>query len=355
MYGRIVIGCCAIFVALAGTGGIFGSAGAPAPPAASAVSAPSGPHPMHLVIPPGFPQNVTVFDNNPLTEEGFALGRKLFYDGRLSRDGNFPCASCHQPFAAFSTYDHTFSHGFDNSFTTRNAPGLFNLAWETSFHWDGGVNHLEVQPLSPLTAPNEMAEDLGNVLRKLGADTAYHRMFKAAFGSDSINSQRMLKALAQFTGSLVSAGSKYDLYKQGKATFNEIEVSGYNIYKAKCASCHPEPLFTDGSFRNNGLTINSLGDLGRMRITGNQNDSLKFKVPSLRNLLLTYPYMHDGRFVNLQQVLDHYSGGIVQSLTLDPLLKEGIPLSAQQKGDLLVFLSDLTDYAFTKDPRYGPQ
>lgn len=261
MYGRIVIGCCAILIALAGV-------------------APGGPHPMHLVIPPGFPQNVTVFDNNPLTEEGFALGRKLFYDGRLSRDGNFPCASCHQPFAAFSTYDHTFSHGFDNSFTTRNAPGLFNLAWETSFHWDGGVNHLEVQPLSPLTAPNEMAEDLGNVLRKLGADTAYHRMFKAAFGSDSINSQRMLKALAQFTGSLISAGSKYDLYKQGKATFNEIEVSGYNIYKTKCASCHPEPLFTDGSFRNNGLTINSLGDRGRMRITGDRNDSLKFKVPS---------------------------------------------------------------------------
>ena len=117
-------------------------------------------------------------------------------------------------------------------------------------------------------------------------------------------------------------------------------------------TCHPEPLFTDGTFRNNGLSLNALGDIGRMRITGLREDSLKFKVPSLRNLLLTYPYMHDGRFVNLQQVLDHYTVGIVQSPTLDPLLKRGIPLTEQQKGDLLVFLSDLTDYSFTKDPRY---
>jgi cytochrome c peroxidase len=309
---------------------------------------------MPLVVPPGFPADVTVFDHNPLTREGFALGRKLFYDGRLSKDGNFPCASCHQPFAAFSTYDHTFSHGFNNSFTTRNAPALFNLAWERSFHWDGGINHLEVQPLSPITAPNEMAEDLGDVLKKLDADPEYRRMFRDAFGTDSIDSQRLLKALAQFTGSLISAGSKYDLYKQGKAAFNEIELSGYAIYKTRCATCHPEPLFTDGSFRNNGLSLNSLGDVGRMGITGNRADSLKFKVPSLRNLLLTYPYMHDGRFVNLQQVLDHYTGGIVPSPTLDPLLKGGVPLSGQQKGDLLVFLSDLTDYAFTRDPRYGP-
>jgi len=311
-----------------------------------------GPELMPLAIPPGFPAITSVFDHNPVTKEGFALGRKLFYDGRLSKDGNFPCASCHQSFAAFATYDHTFSHGFNNSFTRRNAPGLFNLAWQKSFHWDGGVVHLEVQPLSPLTEPGEMAEDLGNVLRKLAADTAYHRMFAAAFGNDSINSQHLLNALAQFTGSIVSAGSKYDQYKQGKAAFNEIELSGYSIYKTRCATCHPEPLFTDGTFRNNGLSLNALGDIGRMRITGLREDSLKFKVPSLRNLLLTYPYMHDGRFVNLQQVLDHYTVGIVQSPTLDPLLKRGIPLTEQQKGDLLVFLSDLTDYSFTKDPRY---
>jgi cytochrome c peroxidase len=312
------------------------------------------PHPMPLVIPPGFPSDITVFDRNPPTQEGFALGRKLFYDGRLSKDGNFPCASCHQPFAAFSTYDHTFSHGFNNTFTTRNAPGLFNLAWSKSFHWDGGVNHLEVQPLSPLTLSNEMAETLADVLTKVNADTAYHRMFEAAFGTDSITSARLLKALAQFTGSIVSAGSKYDLYTQGKATFNEIELNGYAVYKTKCATCHPEPLFTDGTFRNNGLTLNTLGDVGRMGITGLRGDSLKFKVPTLRNLLLTYPYMHDGRFVNLSQVLEHYVNGIVSGPTLDPLLRDGISMTPSQQQDLIVFLSDLTDYAFTKDPRYGP-
>jgi cytochrome c peroxidase len=323
------------------------------PTSAPTVATGPGPVPYPLIIPPGFP-STKLFDHNPRTLEGFQLGRALFYDGRLSRDGNFSCASCHQPFAAFSTYDHTFSHGFHDQFTTRNAPALFNLAWVTSFDWDGGINHLEVQPLSPLGAPNEMASSLQEALVRVQADTAYHRMFKEAFGTDSINSERLLKALAQFTGSLVSAGSKYDLYRQGKATFNSIELSGYAIYQQKCANCHPEPLFTDGSYRNNGLSLNSEGDVGRMRITGAGEDSLKFKVPSLRNLLLTAPYMHDGRFVNLHQVLDHYTKGILKGPTLDPVLKKGISLTPSQQEDLLVFLSDLTDYGFTRDPRFGP-
>ena len=161
------------------------------------------PTPLQLKIPAGWPKPSTnIFANNPLTEEGFQLGRKLFYDGRLSKDGNFACASCHQQFAAFATYDHDFSHGFHDQFTTRNAPPLFNLAWSTLYHWDGGVNHIEVQALSPMTAPNEMAENIDSVLKKLRKDTSYQRMFKAAFGSNLINSQRMLKALAQFVGSL---------------------------------------------------------------------------------------------------------------------------------------------------------
>jgi cytochrome c peroxidase len=312
----------------------------------------AGPTPYPLDIPPGFPPT-RLFDHNPRTQEGFQLGRRLFYDGRLSKDGNFSCATCHQPFAAFSTYDHTFSHGFHDQFTTRNAPALFNLAWVNSFDWDGGINHLEVQPLSPLSAPNEMASSLAEALERVKADTAYHRMFKAAFGTDSINSERLLKALAQFTGSLVSAGSKYDLYKQGKATFTSIEAHGYAVYQQKCATCHPEPLFTDGTYRNNGLDLNAEGDIGRMRITGAPEDSLQFKVPSLRNVLLTAPYMHDGRFVNLQQVLDHYTKGIIQGPTLDPELKKGISLNPSEKEDLLIFLSDLTDYRFTRDPRFG--
>ena len=224
-----------------------------------------------LVMPKGWPKPPTdIFANNPLTEEGFQLGRKLFYDGRLSRDGNFSCASCHQQFAAFATYDHDFSHGFDNSFTSRNAPGLFNIAWRKELHWDGGVNHIEMQALAPLTATNEMAETLENVLKKLKADTAYGRMFKAAFYDGVINSQHLLKALAQFTGSIQSYNTKYDKVKRGEDSFSVSEKMGYQTFPgANCNNCHKEPLFTDNSFRNNGLRSNEkLHDKGRMAITG---------------------------------------------------------------------------------------
>ena len=165
---------------------------------------PFNPTYLNLAIPAGWPQPpADIFANNLLTEEGFQLGKKLFYDGRLSKDGNFPCASCHQQFAAFATYDHDFSHGFDNAFTTRNAPGTFNLAWMTKMHWDGGINHIEVQPLAPITAPNEMAEKIDSVLAKLRNVAEYKTMFKAAFGDEEINSQRMLKAMAQFMGSII--------------------------------------------------------------------------------------------------------------------------------------------------------
>lgn len=308
-----------------------------------------------LTIPDGWPAPGNIFADNPLTEQGFQLGKKLFYDGKLSRDGNFPCASCHQQFAAFATFDHDFSHGYNNSFTTRNAPGLFNLAWETSFHRDGGINHLEVQPLAPITAINEMAETMENVIAKLKADADYPVLFKAAFGSTDINSQRLLKALAQFTGSILSYNSKYDKVRNGEEVFTASELSGYNIFKAKCNVCHQEPLFTDHSLRNNGLSVNSfLNDYGRMNITGNSNDSLKFKVPSLRNVALTFPYMHDGRFYSLSSVIDHYRTGIITTQpTLDPLLINRIPLSATEKNNLLIFLNTLTDNSLAEDPRFS--
>ncbi|HQW84066.1 MAG TPA: cytochrome c peroxidase [Ferruginibacter sp.] len=307
-------------------------------------------------IPAGWPiPPIDIFADNPLTEQGFQLGKKLFYDGRLSKDGNFPCGSCHQQFAAFVTYDHDFSHGFNNAFTTRNAPALFNLAWMPKLHWDGGINHLEVQPLAPITAPNEMAETIDNVLNKLKADTAYPRMFYAAYGNADITSQRMLKALAQFMGTIVSNNSKYDKVKRGEATFTAAEESGYNIFKAKCETCHKEPLFTDNSFRNNGLAVNSfLKDYGRMRITNDKNDSLKFKVPSLRNVMLTFPYMHDGRLYSLGQVIDHYRFGIITSQpTLDPLLINRIAITNAEKNDLLYFLNTLTDSDMTNNPRFS--
>lgn len=307
-------------------------------------------------IPEGWPKPpVDIFAKNRLSEQGFQLGKKLFYDGRLSKDGNFPCASCHQQFAAFASYDHDFSHGFDNTFTTRNAPPLFNLAWMPKLHWDGGINHIEVQPLSPITAPNEMAESLDSVLYKLKKDTAYPKLFKAAFGSSEISSQRMLKALAQFTGSIVSANSKYDKVQRGEATFTYSEQNGYNLFKAKCAACHKEPLFTDNSFRNNGMDINPyLNDIGRMRITGNMSDMLKFKVPSLRNVMVTFPYMHDGRFYSLGAVIDHYRTGIITTLpTLDSLLVNRIAITDREKNDLIYFLGTLTDTTMTKNPRFA--
>jgi len=314
-----------------------------------------GPQPLRLKIPKGWPAPTAIFRHNPLTKEGFELGRKLFYDGRLSKDGNFSCASCHQPFAAFATLDHDFSHGFNNSLTKRNAPALFNLAWMRSLHWDGSIPNLEIQPLHPLTAPDEMAENVDSVLKKLRADTAYKRLFKAAFGSSLINQPRMLKALAQFTGSILSCSSKYDRVMAGKEKFTQSELQGYQVFKNQCNNCHREPLFTDNSFRNNGLPPDPAhNDPGRMGFTGNAKDSLIFKVPSLRNLYLTYPYMHDGRFLTLQQVLEHYRKGIdIQQPTLDRLLKTRLPISPREEVDLLAFLFTLTDETLANNPRFA--
>lgn len=311
---------------------------------------------LEFKIPPGWPKPpIDIFANNRLSEEGFQLGRKLFYDGRLSKDGNFPCASCHQQFAAFANFEHDLSHGFNNSFTKRNAPALFNLAWMTDLHWDGAINHIEVQPLAPLTAPNEMAENIDSVIRKLRADSVYPGMFKAAFGTTEINTQRMLKAMAQFTGSIISCNSKYDRVKLGKAEFTPNELNGYNTFREKCSGCHKEPLFTDNSFRNNGMPLNIYSnDIGRMKISGDRRDSLKFKVPSLRNIALTFPYMHDGRFTAISQVIDHYISGIqVDQPTLDSLLKKRLPMSIRDKNNLIYFLYTLTDSVLIRDPRFS--
>ncbi|TAD86127.1 MAG: cytochrome-c peroxidase [Bacteroidetes bacterium] len=302
------------------------------------------------MVPKGFPNTVYNFAQNPLTEQGIALGRKLFYDGLLSKDGNFPCASCHQQVAAFGTFDHNLSHGINNSHTLRNAPPLQNLAWYSTFHADGGVLNLDVQPLSPITNPIEMGETLDGVMKKLSASATYRSMFNAAFGSETINTQRLSFALSQFMLTMVSANSKYDQVKDGKATFTLPESLGYDIFKQKCASCHVEPLFTDQSFRNAGFSIDSSNsDVGRMLITRKSSDSLKFKVPSLRNVLVSFPYAHDGRVVDLLTMLEHYNRGVVTSPTLDPQLRGGIVLSNFEKGQLVAFLGTLTDTAFLRN------
>ncbi len=312
------------------------------------------PTPVKFTVPKGWPKPVYDFSKNSLTAEGIALGRKLFYDGRLSRDGNFSCGSCHQQFGAFNTYDHNLSHGFNNSLTNRNAPGLFNLAWQREFMWDGGINHLDLQPMAPITAENEMAETIDNVISKLRTDAVYSKMFKAAFGDETINYMRMGKAMSQFLLQLVSSNSKYDKVMRGEATFILPEQLGYEIFQKKCAACHAEPFFTDFSYRNTGMTADPIGnDIGRMKITGNRNDSLKFRVPSLRNVAITFPYGHDGRFFSLSNVFEHYRKNMVADANTDSLVRKKLVLSNYEIGQLTAFLYALTDSAFLKDARFA--
>ena len=304
-------------------------------------------------IPEGFPPPVYNFEDNPLSEEGFELGRKLFYDARLSIDNLHPCSSCHEQVAGFGTFEHDRSHGVFNSHTLRNAPVLFNLNWSNSFHWDGEFASLKDEAAQPINGHIEMGENFEGVINKIKDDKDYQERFKKVFHYPFIRPEFILKALAQFTGSLVSANSKYDRFKKGTVAFTAAESRGYQLYKLNCASCHPEPMFTDYSIRNIGLPAdNFLNDFGRMRITGKKEDSLKFKVPTLRNTYVSSNYMHDGRFNTLLQCINHYRNNVQQSPTLDPLLTGGIPLTDTQADDLTIFLRALTDSVFLKNPRF---
>lgn len=307
-------------------------------------------------VPQGWPQPVYTFANNALTQAGFELGRKLFYDTRLSRDNTISCASCHQQFAAFSHLDHPVSHGINNLLGIRNAPSLFNIAWQKSFFWDGGVNSIELQPVNPIQNPVEMDMTIPEVITKLNADNTYKSMFSKAFGNDTVNSQRMLRAMAQFMASMVSANSRYDKYVRGESggTLSTQELHGLSLFREKCTACHTEPLFTDNSFRNNGLSLDpNLNDSGRARITGEQQDKYKFKVPSLRNVALSAPYMHDGRITSLDGVLEHYRNGVYQWPNVDSLLRNNISMSDQDKDDIISFLKTLTDDTFIHDTRFS--
>lgn len=306
-------------------------------------------------VPQGFPAPTYDFSLNPVTVDGFKLGRKLFYDPLLSSDNTISCGSCHQQFVAFAHSEHQISHGVGGLLGTRNAPGLWNLAWHNEFMWDGGIPHMDVQPLGPIENPVEMGETIANVVAKLEASSVYPDLFKSAFGSDTITTQRIMLAISQFQGLMISDNSKYDQVMRGEATFTQQEQYGLATFRSKCASCHTEPLFTDRIYHNNGLAPEpTILDAGRMMITGNPSDSMKFKTPSLRNIAVTGPYMHDGRFTTLTQCLNHYSGGnLYQSATLDPALTTGIPLTATEKADLIAFLGTLTDYTLIEDPKFA--
>jgi cytochrome c peroxidase len=311
--------------------------------------------------PSNFPAMVYGLAKNPPDAATFELGRRLFYDPQLSSSGTVSCGSCHQSFAAFAHPGQRLSPGVAGQPGTRNAPALQNLRWRQNFMADGGVLGLELQALAPLTDAHEMNLPLAAALAKLNANAEYRRRFAAIYGPGQIDTPQFLRALAQFTASFTSATARYDKYVRHEADgeLSPREVSGLAIFRAKCSSCHATDLFTDESFRNNGLDRTFPHDSGRAHITSRATDRGRFKVPSLRNVAVTAPYMHDGRFGTLAQVLAHYDHGVQPSATLDPALRPsngrlGIPLSAQEQADLLAFFTTLTDKDFLTDSRLQP-
>lgn len=305
-------------------------------------------------IPANFPQPVYDFSKNPLSSEKAELGRALFYDNILSKNNTISCASCHSNYNAFAHTDHALSHGIYDSIGTRNAPPLINLAWQPAFMWDGAINHLDMQALAPIQNKIEMDENISHIVKKLQASSIYPAMYYRAYHDSIITGEHTLKALSAFMLTLISAGSKYDSVQNGKAQFSVQEKSGYSIFSKHCAVCHTEPLFTNYTFQNNGLRTDPLiNDKGRMGITKNPDDSLKFKVPTLRNIEYTFPYMHDGRFKRLSEVIRHYTGGIVAGPTLSTHLQTPILLSSNDQVDLISFLLTLSDKEFIFNSKHA--
>lgn len=324
------------------------------------------PTPLALNIPALFEQNIippVIPSNNPQTEEGVALGKKLFYDNILSGNQTQACASCHAPQNAFT--DNTpLSDGIDGNFGTRNSMPLFNLAWNYNerFAWDGKELSLERQALEPVQNPVEMHSDWDNVVDRLSNNDEYPELFRKAFNTTTITKELTAKALAQFERTLISSNSKFDKYSLGQATLTPEELNGLDVFmqesRGDCFHCHGNPnnpLWTDNIFHNNGLDA-TFTDLGLGGVTGDPSDNGKFKSPSLRNLAYTAPYMHDGRFATLDEVINHYSEGLQNSSTIDPLMKKvdegGVQLSDQDKADLKAFLLTLSDPSFLTNPDF---
>lgn len=318
--------------------------------------------PIELEIPSNFPDIVYDVENNPITEAGFELGKKLFYEGKLSSNNAIPCAFCHEQAFAFTHHEHPLSHGVNEKIGIRNAQPMQNLAYQTEFMWDGAATHLDLQPMIPLTSEFEMDETVTNVIKKLKQDTYYKNQFIRAFKDGKINGENLFKALSQFMLVMVSSNSKYDKYvrKEDNVVFTTIEADGLNTFTNKCASCHATDLFTDQSYRNTGLPVNpKLNDLGRYRVDETESEKYKFRVPSLRNIEKTLPYMHDGRFKTLEAVLTFYDSGMVENGGIvDESFKRqdgtlGITLSDYEKESLIAFLKTLTDNEFIEDERFS--
>jgi cytochrome c peroxidase len=323
--------------------------------------------PYELDIPSHFP-DMPIPPDNPMTVEGVELGRKLFYEVKLSRDNSISCASCHAPDNAFSD-PNQFSEGVDGQIGTRNSMALVNLGWQTSFFWDGRAETLEEQILEPVTNPIEMDQSWTATVSKLSQSTEYNNDFYTVFGVEEFDSTHVSKAIAQFLRTMISGSSKYDvMYKYQNSIpltqaeqmiWDDITVeewAGMDVFFSlsggDCLHCHDGALAQVNMFANNGLDV-TFDDPGRMLITGNPNDEGKFKVPTLRNIELTSPYMHDGRFSSLAEVVNHYSIGVTNSSTVDPMMEfadqGGAQLDAQERQLLITFLKTFTDEEFVNN------
>jgi len=307
--------------------------------------------------------------DNALTEQGVQLGRMLFYETMLSKDGTQSCASCHRQPDGFSD-TLQFSVGVEMLEGKRQAMPVFNMAWHSNeFFWDGRAHLLRDQSLLPIQDPLEMNETLENVIAKLSDTEMYQDQFMRAFGSEEITSEKMSLAMEQFMLSIVSYDSKYDKYLAGDVQLTESEERGRILFEteynpffpdqsgADCAHCHGGANFENDQYMNNGLDSDAnITDIGREEVTNDPNDKGKFKVPTLRNVALTAPYMHDGRFQTLEEVIDHYNEGIQESATTDitvlNTMDTGLFLDEQGKQDLINFLKTLTDDTFVNEPSY---
>ncbi len=308
----------------------------------------AGPTAYPFASPAGFPEPVLPADN-PLTKEGVALGRQLFFDPILSIDSTVACASCHDPAFAFSD-PAPFSEGVAGV-TGRHSMPVMNVAWMTEMFWDGRAASVEAQALQPVENPVEMGESWPNVVKKLQRHPNYPRLFDAAFGDPTVTSERAAMAIAQYERTLISADALYDRFRAGTATLSPQEEAGRRIFfgeRGDCFHCHGTALFTDNRYHNNGLD-SVFTDPGRAGVTNSDHDGGRFKTPSLRNVGVTAPYMHDGRFATLEEVVDFYSEGVVASPTLDPLMG-GVrrPLDSEEKAALVAFLHTLTDPNFLR-------
>lgn len=282
------------------------------------------------------------------------LGKELFFEPALSLDSSISCASCHAQNHAFADLpERRLSLGVAGAVGRRQSPPMFNLAWHPHFMWDGGITNLEIMPLAPITEPHEMALEMREALARLNRDARYVQHFRAVFARDTINTKQVFMALAAFMEALISAGSRYDKYLQGERDIlNTAEQRGLALFDKNCQYCHRPPLMSDFSFRDIGL--GSGQDGGRWEITRAASDWGKFRVPPLRNLGFTAPYMHDGRFETLEDVLHYYSHEIGASANLDPIFSAGpLQLSEQEQADIIAFLRSLDDHDFVRNTRFA--